>query len=166
MVKVHVHSHLKKKKNFVEHCLCALFIDEAMEGSCSFESLVGSPCLFDRRDKHRSTEVFPLSLCNKDVTGHRSTWSFSGIESETDLILARVGIFSVTSRDLSSFNICPVHRSELSIGWQRNCYSNLAKFQRKSLITLKEEGNLLKSTGELARTFQNISISKPVSSFL
>ena len=47
----------------------------------------------DRRDKHRSTEIVPMSLCNKDVTGHRSTWSFSGIESETDLILARVGIF-------------------------------------------------------------------------
>ena len=84
---------MKKKKNIVKHCLCALFIDEAMEGSCSFESLVGTPCSFDRRDKHRSTEMVPLSLCNKDVTGHRSTWSFSGIESETDLILARAGIF-------------------------------------------------------------------------
>ena len=112
---------MKKKKNFVKYCSCALFIDEAMEGSCSFESLVGTPCSFDRRDNHRSTEIVPLWLCNKDVTGHRSTWSFSGIESETD---------------------------------------------RKSLITLKEEGNLLKPTGELARTFQNISFSKPVSSFL
>ena len=157
---------MKKKKNIVKHCLCALFIDEAMEGSCSFESLVGTPCSFDRRDKHRSTEMVPLSLCNKDVTGHRSTWSFSGIESETDLILARAGIFSVTSRDLSSFNICPFHRSELDIGWRRNSYSNSCQVPRKSLITLKEEGNLLKPTGELARTFQNISISKPVSSFL
>ena len=78
---------MKKKKNFVKYCLCALFIDEAMEGSCSFESLVGTPCSFDRRDKHRSTEIVPLWLCNKDVTGHRSTWSFSGIESETDLVL-------------------------------------------------------------------------------
>ena len=78
---------MKKKKNFVKHCLCALFINEAMEGSCSFESLVGTPCSFDRRDKHRSTEIVPLSLCNKDVTGHRLTWSFSGIESETDLII-------------------------------------------------------------------------------
>ena len=121
---------------------------------------------FDRRDKHRSTEIVPLSLCNKDVTGHGSTWSFSGIESKADLILARVGIFLtfLTSKDLSSFNICPFHRSELGIGWRRNSYSN--SFQRKSLIALKEVGNLLRPTGELARTFQNISISKPVSSFL
>ena len=96
-----------------------------MEGSCSFESLVGTPCSFDRRDKYRSTEMVPLSLCNKDITGYRSTWSFSGIKSETDLILARVGIFSLmTSRELSSFNICPFHRSELGIGWRRNSYSN------------------------------------------
>ena len=81
---------MKKKKNLVKHCSCALFIDEAMEGSCSFESLVGTPCSFDRRD----------------------------------LILARVGICSVTSRDLSSFNICPFHRSELGIGWRRNSYFN------------------------------------------
>ena len=96
---------MRKKKNFVKHCtcLCALFIDEAMEASCSFKPLVGTPCSFDTRDKHRSTEIVPLSLCNKDVTGHRSTWSFSGIESKTDLILACVGIFSVTSRDLSFF---------------------------------------------------------------
>ena len=115
---------MKKKKNFVRHCSCALLIDEAMEGSCSFEPLVGTPCSFDRRNKHRSTDIVPLLLCNKDVTGHRSTWSFSGIESETDLILARVGIFSMTSRDLSSSNICPFHRSELGIGWRRNSYSN------------------------------------------
>ena len=71
--------------------MCALFFDEAMEGSCSFESLVGTLCSFDRGDKQRSTEIVPLSLSNsaiKDVTGHRSTWSLSGIESETDFILA------------------------------------------------------------------------------
>ena len=102
-----------------------------MEVSCSFEPLVSTPCSFDRRDKHRSTHIVPLLLCNKDVTEHRSTWSFSGIESETDLILARVGIFSVTSRDLSSSNICPFHRSELGIGWRRNSYSNSCKFAKE-----------------------------------
>ena len=76
---------MKKKKNFVKHCSCALFIDEAMEGSCSFESLVGTPCSFDRRDKHRSTEIVPLSLCNKDVTGHRSTWSFLVLKAKQTL---------------------------------------------------------------------------------
>ena len=69
-----------------------LFFDEAMEGSCSFESLVGTLCLSDRTDKQRSTEIV-LYRCEtiKDVTGHRSTWSLSGIESETDFILAQSG---------------------------------------------------------------------------
>ena len=138
---------MKKKKNFVKHCTCscALFIDEAMEGSCSFKPLVGTPCSFDRRDKHRSTEIVPLSLCNKDVTGHRSTWSFSGIESETDLILARVGIFSVTSRDLSSFNICPFHRSELGVGWRRNSYSNSCQVPKEIANHIERRENPVKA---------------------
>ena len=136
---------MKKKKNFVKHCSYALFIDEAMEGSCSFEPLVGTPCSFDRRDKHRSTEIVPLSLCNKDVTGHRSTWSFSGIEIETDLILARVGIFSVMSRDLSSFNICPFHRSELSIGWRWNSYSNSCHFPKEIANHVERRGKPVKA---------------------
>ena len=141
MVKVHFHSHVKKKNNFVKPCSCALFIDEAMEGSCSFESLVGTPCSFDRR----STEMVPLSFFNKDITGHRSTWSFSGIKSETDLILARVGIFSVTSRDLSSFNICPFHRSELGIGWRRNSYSNSCQVPKKIANHIERRENPLKA---------------------
>ena len=136
---------MKKKKNLVKHCLCALFIDEAMEGSCSSESLVGTPCSFDRRDKHRSTEIVHLSLCNKDITGHRSTWCFSGIEIETDLILARVGIFSVTSRDLSFFNICPFHRSELGIGWRQNSYSNLCQVPKEIANHIERRGKSVKA---------------------
>ena len=73
------------------HSLCALFFDETMEGSCSFESLVGTLYSFDRRDKQRSTEIVPFCRCQtiKDVTGHRLTWSLSGIQSETDFILAQ-----------------------------------------------------------------------------
>ncbi|CAH3124139.1 unnamed protein product, partial [Pocillopora meandrina] len=116
-----------------------------MEGSCSFQSLVGTPCSFDRRVRHRSTEIVPLSLCNKDVTGHRSTWSFSCIESETDFILARVGIFSVTSRDLSSFNICPFHRSELGIGWRRNSYSNSCQVPKEIANHIERRGKPVKA---------------------
>ena len=145
MVKVHVHSQVKKKKNYVKFCLCALFIDEAMEGSCSLESLVGTPCSFDRRDKYRSTEIVPLSLCNKDATGRRSTWSFSGIERETGLILARVGIFSVTSRDLSSFQICPFHRSELGIGWRRKSYSNSCQVPKEIANHIERRGKPVKA---------------------
>ncbi|CAH3018511.1 unnamed protein product [Porites evermanni] len=98
-----------------------------MEGSCSFESLVGTQCSFDRRDKHRSTEIVPLSLCNKDVTGHRSSWSFSGIESETDLILARVGIFS------------------LDIGWRRNSYSNSCQVPKEIANHIERRGKPVKA---------------------
>ena len=157
-----------KKKNFVKHCLCALFIDEAMEGSCSFESLVGTPCSFDRRDKHRSTEIVPL-LCNKDVTGHRSTWSFSGIESETDLILARVGIFSVTSSDITSFNICPYHRSELGIGWRRNSYSNSCQVPKEIANHIERRGKPVKADRGVGKNIsayihQQIGIVIPVGS--
>ena len=131
--------------------MCALFIDEAMESSCSFVSLVGTPCSFDRRDKRRSTEIFPLSLCNKDVTGQRPTWSFSGIECETDLTLARAGIFSATSRDLHSFNMCPFHRSEIGIGWRLNSYSNSCQVPNEIANHLERRGKLLKPTGELER---------------
>ena len=127
-------------------CFCALFIDETMEGSCSFESLIGTPCSFDRRDKHRSSEIVPLSsLCNKDVTGHRPTWSFSGIESETDLTLARAGIFSVTSRGLSSFNICPLHRSELDIRWRPNSYSNSCQLPKEIANHIERRGKPVKA---------------------
>ena len=152
---------MEKKKNFVKHCSCALFIDEAMEGSCSFESLLGTPCSFDRRDKHRSTEIVPLSLCNQDVTGHRSTLSFSGIEIERTLFCFVLVFF----RDVKGSKFLSIVLS-LVLDGDVTVIPIRAKFQRKSLITLKEEGNLLNPIGELARTFQNISISKPVSSFL
>ena len=86
-----------------------------------------------------------MSLCNKDVTGHRSTWSFPGIESETDLILARVGIFSVTSRDLSSFNIRPFHCSELGIGLPRNSYSSLCQVPKEIANHIERRGKPVKA---------------------
>ena len=128
-----------------------------MEGSCFFESLVGTPCSFDIRDKHRSTEIVPLSFCNKDVTGHRSTWSFSGIESETDLMLARAGIFSVTSRNLSSFNICPFHRSELDIGWRRNSYSNSCQIPKEIANHIERRGKPVKA---------DMGVSKNISEYI
>ncbi|RMX38055.1 hypothetical protein pdam_00024876, partial [Pocillopora damicornis] len=86
-----------------------------MEGSCSFESLVGTPCSFDRRDKHRSTKIVPLSLCNKDVTGP------------------------------SSFNTCPFHRSELGIGWRRNSYSNSCQVPKEIANHIERRGKPVKA---------------------
>ena len=61
------------------------------------------------------------------------------------LILARVGIFSVTSRDLSSFNICPFHRSELDIGWRRNSYSNSCQVPKEIANHFERRGKPVKA---------------------
>ena len=43
------------------------------------------------------------------------------INSEVELILARTSIFSLP-RDISSWTICPSHRSSLGIGWRRGAH--------------------------------------------
>ena len=64
-----------------------------MEASCSLKFRVGSACSYDRRDRSKLFEVVPLVSCNKDVQGHKSAWCFAGVENESELILARAGIF-------------------------------------------------------------------------
>ena len=46
-----------------------------------------------------------------------STWSFSGVESEEDLILARAGIFYAKSRDQSPLNIGYGRMDGLTHAW-------------------------------------------------
>ena len=40
--------------------------------SSSFQSIVGSFCSYDGRDKKKSTELVPLFTCQKDVSSHQS----------------------------------------------------------------------------------------------
>lgn len=87
--------------------------------SCSFRAFVGTDCSFDRRDRSKSFQIIPLPECNKEIANHKSVWSFSGVESEVELILARAGIFYAQSQDTSALSICPYHRSELGVGWRR-----------------------------------------------
>lgn len=92
-----------------------------MDVSCSFKSIVGSPCSLDRRDKNRLIDEVPLLSCDKDIESHKSVWSFAGVESEKELIFARAGIFTAQPKNVtSSLTICPFHWSELGIGWQRS----------------------------------------------
>ena len=86
---------------------------------CSFGPIVGTDCSVDRRDSKKSFDIIPLTECQKEIANHKSTWSFSGVESEGELILARAGIFHAKSRGQGPLNICPYHRSELGIGWRR-----------------------------------------------
>ena len=66
----------------------------AMAFSCSFQSRTGTSCSYDRLDKSKSLEIISLRNCSKDITGHCFHLSFSGITTESELILTRVGVFS------------------------------------------------------------------------
>lgn len=89
-----------------------------MEICCSFQSIVGGQCTFDRKDRKGGTQVIPLLSYKKDISGHLSTYKFSGSKNEMDLILCRAGLSNATV-NIESMTICPSHRSNLGIGWSR-----------------------------------------------
>ena len=83
---------------------------------CSSGPIMGTDCSVDRRDLKKSFDIIPLTKCHEiEISNHESTWSFSGVESEDDLIPARAGIFYAKSRGQSPLNICPYHLSELDL---------------------------------------------------
>ena len=86
-----------------------------MEASSSFKFMVGSACSYDR-PRSKLFEVVPLVSCNKDVHGHKSAWCFAGVKNESELNLARAGIFYMSAKDINALTICPFHRSELGEG--------------------------------------------------
>lgn len=89
-----------------------------MEICCSFKSIVGRVCGFDRKDRKQETEVVPLLACTKQISSHTESYHFSGIKDEVDLILSRAAVFR-QPRIVSSMTICPLHRSNLGLGWSR-----------------------------------------------
>lgn len=66
--------------------------------ACSYSffsrSITKTVCSYDRLDKSKSLKIIYLRTCSKDVTSHYSHWSFSGVNTESELILAQVGVFS------------------------------------------------------------------------
>ena len=90
-----------------------------MEAHCSFYTLVGGLCTYDRRDRKHTTEIVPLFTCAKDICSHKSLWGIHDVDNEVDLILARASIFEC-SENIHSFSICPFHRLTLGIGWKRS----------------------------------------------
>ena len=116
-----------------------------MDVCCSFKSLVGGQCSFDRRDRSQSIEIVPLLSCSKDLTRRKSLWQFQDVKSEVDLILARAAMFSVP-RNVNTMTICLSHRSSLGLGWTRATRGagSLQEFQ--SIET--SGGNVLKLTAE------------------
>ena len=65
-----------------------MFVSDVVANSmetCSFKSIVGSSCSHNRRDKHKPVKLVALQACKKDVSEHKSAWSFSGVESKIKL---------------------------------------------------------------------------------
>lgn len=83
---------------------------------CSFRKVVGTPCGNDSR--YREQTVIPLTTCQRDISSHCRSIDVSDINTEVELILVRASIFT-RRKDLSSWTICPGHRSSLGIGWRR-----------------------------------------------
>ena len=85
---------------------------------CSFKSLLGGQCSFDRRDRSQSIEIVPLLSCSKDITGRKSLWQFQDVKNKVDLILARAAMFTVP-QNVDIVTICPSHRLSLGLGGTR-----------------------------------------------
>lgn len=86
--------------------------------SCSFQAIVGGQCGFDPKDRNKSTTFVSFTNCTRDIDEHIRYFSVTGVESETELILARASIFE-PPRNINSFTICPHHRASLGTSWKR-----------------------------------------------
>ena len=88
-----------------------------MGEKCTFSKKVGGVCGLDKW--YKGTNVVPLLSCKRNVTEHtRGVGITEDIDTEYKLILARASIF-VSPSDISTWQICPAHRSRLGIGWRR-----------------------------------------------
>ena len=89
-----------------------------MEVCCSFKSIVGGNCGFDKRSRKQETVIIPLLACSKRIDGHSTSFGFSGPKNEVDLIVSRAAVFSPPV-NINSMTICPSHRAKLGLGWTR-----------------------------------------------
>ena len=67
----------------------------------------------------RSCKIVPLVSCNKSILSHKKLPTFSGCETEVELIFARSACFQ-TPANIQEMTICPLHRARLGIGWRRS----------------------------------------------
>jgi hypothetical protein len=91
-----------------------------MEKICSFFGLGNVSC----GDSRGADEVIQLSTCTSDVSVHLAMCHLSKSRlSESQLILARAGLFDVSPEQLKSMTICPSHRNKLGRYWRplRSC---------------------------------------------
>ena len=93
-----------------------------MEGSaCSFLAIVAVQCGYDSKDRTKSVEIVSLLTCQRDISGHKSAFSFIGIEDEIELLLARATIFA-PPRNIEHWTICSQHRASIGVSWKRSTF--------------------------------------------
>ena len=83
-----------------------------MKAYCSFKTLSNEPC---GHGKKSSSEIIPLVSYTISIDTHLSALKVSGLVDELDLILCRVGKFSLPVK-CSTMTICPNHRLNLGVG--------------------------------------------------
>lgn len=91
-----------------------------MEKTCSFFGLGSISC----GESRGVDEVVKISSCINDVNSHLATChlSKSGL-SESQLILARSGLFDISPEQIESMTVCASHRHKLGRFWRplRSC---------------------------------------------
>ena len=100
---------------------CLTLRSSAIAFSCSFQRITGTDCSSPARligqIKARVLICFFYANCPKDISNHCCHWSFSGVTAESELIVARVGIYHEKETQRLR-TICPHHRRELGLGWR------------------------------------------------
>lgn len=91
-----------------------------MESSCSFFGIGSISC----GEARGIDKVWKLSECQVEISTHLSTYGLSRSKlTEGQLILARAGLFDLSSEQINSMTICAGHRFKLGRFWRalRSC---------------------------------------------
>ena len=87
--------------------------------ACSFYSRCDGHC---GPSKNNADDILkrPITDCKRDISKHLRCYQIPlTIETESDLILARAGIFEIPAK-ASTLLICEHHRESLGLNWRRN----------------------------------------------
>ena len=86
-----------------------------MAQRCSLFGIQAIPCGESRGER----SIVDLVECNDDITAQLATChlSRSGLK-ESELILARAGLFHLTEEQIRNIKVCPSHRYNLGRFWR------------------------------------------------
>ncbi|KAL9975815.1 hypothetical protein ACROYT_G013020 [Oculina patagonica] len=87
---------------------------------CEYAEKVGGQC-GSSAEHPANSQCIAIEKCDKDISGHLKTFAGgfadSTLKSEAELLLARAGIFEITSSH-QSMSICPKHRDKFGLRWR------------------------------------------------